>query len=39
VLNAGDALALTDMAALSLTDGQGAEVIVFDLQRASGVRQ
>lgn len=39
VLNAGDALALTDTAALSLTDGQGAEVIVFDLQRASGVRQ
>ncbi|WP_161829298.1 pirin family protein [Steroidobacter agaridevorans] len=39
VLNAGDALALTDTAALSLTDGHGAEVIVFDLQRASGVRQ
>ncbi len=40
VLNAGDALSLTDTSALSLSQGHGAEVIVFDLQRvASGVRQ
>jgi redox-sensitive bicupin YhaK (pirin superfamily) len=39
VLNAGDALTLTDAQSLSLDKGQGAEVIVFDLQRASGVRQ
>lgn len=40
VLNAGDALALTDTVELSLSKGQGAEVLVFDLQRApTGVRQ
>ena len=40
VLNAGDALTLTDATALSLTHGQGAEVIVFDLQKVpTGVRQ
>lgn len=39
VLNAGDALALTDTGSLSLTKGQLAEVIVFDLQRAAGVTQ
>jgi quercetin 2,3-dioxygenase len=39
VLNAGDALTLTDAASLTLDQGQGAEVIVFDLQRVSGVRQ
>ncbi|HEY0680708.1 MAG TPA: pirin family protein [Steroidobacter sp.] len=39
VLNAGDALTLTDTAALSLSKGQGAEVLVFDLQRVSGSRQ
>jgi redox-sensitive bicupin YhaK (pirin superfamily) len=41
VLNAGDALTLTDAKALSLTHGQGAEVIVFDLQRVapSGLKQ
>lgn len=39
VLNAGDALALTDAPSLSLSKGQGAEVIVFDLQRVAGVRQ
>ena len=40
VLNAGDALALTDTTALSLSKGQGAEVLVFDLQRVpTGVRQ
>ena len=35
VLNAGDALALTDSASLSLSKGQAAEVIVFDLQTPS----
>lgn len=39
VLNAGDALALTDVATLSLSKGQGAEVIVFDLQKVPGSRQ
>lgn len=42
VLNAGDALALTDAASLSLSKAQSAEVIVFDLQRVpplSGIRQ
>jgi hypothetical protein len=40
VLNAGDALALTDTAALSLTNGANAEVLLFDLQRVpTGVRQ
>jgi redox-sensitive bicupin YhaK (pirin superfamily) len=33
VLNAGDALELTEAATLSLSEGQGAEVIVFDLKR------
>jgi redox-sensitive bicupin YhaK (pirin superfamily) len=32
-LDAGDALTLTDAASLSLSKGQGAEVLVFDLQR------
>lgn len=32
-LNAGDALALTDAGSLSLSKGEGAEVLVFDLQR------
>jgi redox-sensitive bicupin YhaK (pirin superfamily) len=31
VLDAGDALKLTDTPALSLADGSGAEVLVFDL--------
>lgn len=35
VLNAGDALALTDTSSLSLSKGQGAEVIVFDLKATS----
>jgi len=35
VLNAGDAIGLSDLATLSLTKGQGAEVLVFDLERAS----
>ncbi len=39
VLNAGDALALTDAASLSLNKGEGAEVLVFDLRREPGVRQ
>lgn len=39
VLNAGDALAMTDTSSLSLSQAHGAEVIVFDLQRVSGVRQ
>ena len=34
-LNAGDALAQTDTSSLTLTEGHDAEVIVFDLQRAS----
>lgn len=32
-LNAGDALAVRDAGSLSLTQGQGAEVLVFDLER------
>lgn len=36
-LNAGDAVALTAAASLSLTKGEGAEVLVFDLRRANGV--
>ncbi|HEY0940391.1 MAG TPA: pirin family protein [Steroidobacter sp.] len=39
VLDAGDALALMDAPSLFLSKGQGAEVIVFDLQRAPGARQ
>ncbi len=39
VLSAGDALALTDAASLSLSKGEGAEVLVFDLNRVSGVTQ
>ena len=39
VLNAGDALELTDAIRLSLTKGEGAEVLVFDLRRASGETQ
>jgi len=35
VLNAGDAIGLSDVSSLSLTEGQGAEVLVFDLGRAS----
>jgi redox-sensitive bicupin YhaK (pirin superfamily) len=35
VLNAGDAIGLSDLGTLSLTKGQGAEVLVFDLERAS----
>lgn len=38
-LSAGDALALTDAASLSLSKGEGAEVLVFDLKRGSGVAQ
>jgi quercetin 2,3-dioxygenase len=34
-LNAGDAIGLSDVNTLSLTQGQGAEVLVFDLERAS----
>jgi quercetin 2,3-dioxygenase len=34
VLNAGDAIGLSDVSSLSLTQGQGAEVLVFDLERA-----
>jgi redox-sensitive bicupin YhaK (pirin superfamily) len=34
VLSAGDAIGLTDVSSLSLTQGQGAEVLVFDLGRA-----
>mgnify|MGYP006197358937 CR=1 FL=1 len=33
-LNAGDALASSDAGSLSLSEGQGAEVLVFDLARA-----
>ena len=39
VLSAGDALALTDAASLSLSKCEGAEVLVFDLNRVSGVTQ
>jgi hypothetical protein len=35
VLNAGDAIGLSDVGTLSLAKGQGAEVLVFDLERAS----
>ena len=35
VLNAGDAIGSSDLGTLSLTKGQGAEVLVFDLERAS----
>ncbi len=35
VLNAGDALALTDASSLSLNQGHGAEVLVFDLEARS----
>src|SRR5688500_10024219 len=35
VLNAGDAIGSSDLATLSLTNGEGAEVLVFDLERAS----
>jgi redox-sensitive bicupin YhaK (pirin superfamily) len=35
VLNAGDAIGLSDVGSLSLTEGHGAEVLVFDLKRAS----
>lgn len=38
-LNAGDALALTDAASLSLSKGEGAEVLVFDLRQAAGAKQ
>ena len=38
-LNAGDALALTDATSLSLTKGEGAEVLVFDLRQVPGVTQ
>lgn len=38
-LSTGDALALTDAASLSLSKGEDAEVLVFDLQRVSGVTQ
>lgn len=38
-LNAGDAVALTNAASLSLSKGEGAEVLVFDLQQAAGVKQ
>ncbi len=36
-LNAGDALALTEATSLSLTKGQSAEVLVFDLRQGPGV--
>lgn len=39
VLNAGDALALTDVASLSLGQGERAEVLVFDLRQEPGARQ
>lgn len=35
VLKAGDAIGLSDVSSLSLTQGQGAEVLVFDLERAA----
>jgi redox-sensitive bicupin YhaK (pirin superfamily) len=35
VLNAGDAMGLSEVGTLSLTKGDGAEVLVFDLERAS----
>jgi redox-sensitive bicupin YhaK (pirin superfamily) len=38
-LNAGDALALTEATSLSLTKGQSAEVLVFDLRQVPGVTQ
>jgi redox-sensitive bicupin YhaK (pirin superfamily) len=38
-LNAGDALAMTDATSLSLTEGQSAEVLVFDLRQGPGVTQ
>jgi redox-sensitive bicupin YhaK (pirin superfamily) len=34
VLNAGDAIGLSDVSSLSLSEGQDAEVLVFDLARA-----
>jgi redox-sensitive bicupin YhaK (pirin superfamily) len=36
VLDAGDALKISDVASLQLQDGAGAEVLVFDLPPASG---
>jgi len=38
-LTAGDALELTDATSLSLTKGEGAEVLVFDLRQVSGATQ
>jgi len=38
VLEAGDALALTEAKSLSLSKGQGAEVLVFDLRRVPTAR-
>jgi redox-sensitive bicupin YhaK (pirin superfamily) len=35
VLNAGDAIGLSGVSTLSLSKGDGAEVLVFDLERAS----
>ena len=37
-LDAGDALMLADVAQLALSDGAGAEVLVFDLPRAQSMR-
>jgi redox-sensitive bicupin YhaK (pirin superfamily) len=39
VLDAGDALAMTEAGTLTLGKGQGAEVLVFDLQRVTGAGQ
>jgi len=38
-LNAGDAVALAEASHLSLTKGEGAEVLVFDLRRVDGAGQ
>ncbi len=39
VLDAGDALAMTEAGTLTLDKGQGAEVLVFDLRRVTGAGQ